>query len=536
MSRQNEFNRFGSSEFAEWNDIAPSGLLTQLRNSVFGCYFGNHPLWLSGPGGIICVAGARSGKGRDFGVYSACAGILQENFLCVDTKKENGIISQDQTADGAHRYCWNAAAREGIPQHRIDMFPTLHVGNPMLVSDVKFTMAQILPFSGNPQGEYFEGRAQSFGEGFMLTLAEVEGKVTPKSLYAVINLAAVGGEEFLGFAQHMANSQFLVCRQVAAEIAEGLATGSAAFSGIMGELLKAFACLSDPMLMESVSPPFDCSAEVLCESGAIRQLYLCPPPEMMGPWSTILRAIITSAFIAKSRRPDAPHQNWMLDECALLAGEKGFPLIPQLYSLGAGVGIRPISIFQSFPQMAALGKDADTIIAASAATQIYFGVRDYETARKLSDMIGSQTLEYDDPLLQARAAHAKQRAVQELLAGGDLTRACTDMAHHSREAHHRSLQQRALMDPAEVLKLPSNKAVIFTDEVSKPILADRKPYYEQRWMAGRFHPSPYHPPLDRVRVKTLFGHRWRPVIHERVPAKWAHLPQYQDGYWSRIGS
>jgi type IV secretion system protein VirD4 len=67
------------------------------------------------------------------------------------------------------------------------------------------------------------------------------------------------------------------------------------------------------------------------------------------------------------------------------------------------------------------------------------------------------------------------------------------------------------------------------------MLAERAPYYEQAFMAGRYHPNPYHPPADRVRVKTRWGAVWRPVIHERVPQACAHYPQYADGYWSRIG-
>lgn len=62
-----------------------------------------------------------------------------------------------------------------------------------------------------------------------------------------------------------------------------------------------------------------------------------------------------------------------------------------------------------------------------------------------------------------------------------------------------------------------------------PILADRRPYFEERWMAGRYFPNPYHPPADRVRVKSAWGHRTLHVRNVPVPSNLAHYPQYRSG-------
>ena len=91
-----------------------------------------------------------------------------------------------------------------------------------------------------------------------------------------------------------------------------------------------------------------------------------------------------------------------------------------------------------------------------------------------------------------------------------------------------------LRTPSEILNMPPDKQFIFCDGLQNPIYADRKPYYDQAFMAGRYHPNPYHPPLDKVRVKTLFGAAWKRVIREPVPQAFAHYPQYRDGVWSRI--
>ncbi|MCB1451418.1 MAG: hypothetical protein KDJ67_15135 [Nitratireductor sp.] len=92
---------------------------------------------------------------------------------------------------------------------------------------------------------------------------------------------------------------------------------------------------------------------------------------------------------------------------------------------------------------------------------------------------------------------------------------------------------RPLQTPDEVLNAAPDTAFIFADTLQQPIKAQRKAYYSQKFMAGRFHPNPYHPPADRVRVTLGMGrHRWLRVKSERVPRRFAHYPQYAEGRWS----
>lgn len=97
------------------------------------------------------------------------------------------------------------------------------------------------------------------------------------------------------------------------------------------------------------------------------------------------------------------------------------------------------------------------------------------------------------------------------------------------------IKGRPLRTPDELLGMPHDRQVIYTDGLSHPLWAERHAYYDQPSMAGRYHPNPHHPPLDRVRVRTPHGTAWRPVIVEPVPRRFAHFPQYAGGLWSRIG-
>ena len=70
---------------------------------------------------------------------------------------------------------------------------------------------------------------------------------------------------------------------------------------------------------------------------------------------------------------------FIIDEVGQLVGNGsgGFPLIPRLFTYGAGIGITPLIVLQSNRQMRGLGPEAEALIMSSAAAKLAFGVRDY---------------------------------------------------------------------------------------------------------------------------------------------------------------
>lgn len=329
----------------------------------------------------------------------------------------------------------------------------------------------------------------------------------------------------------MHESRFPDARRVKAEIAHARQDSAGGYLGILGEMMRAFACLSDPVLRASVSPPFTASLGDLCRDAPACQLYLMPPAELIATWAPVLKALITAGLVHKSRAPAAPRQTWILDECAQLGV---FPLIIKLFTYGAGIGIRPWAVFQSVQQMRALGPNADSIIASSAACKAFFGVRDLDSATMLSRTLGQETLAFHDPRQRAQAVRTRDRAARALLSGGDMLHIADELAFLSLYADTPQLKPRPLMGPDEVLNLGPTKQLLMVDGLPAPLLAGRAPYFEQRFMAGRFHPSPYHPPASKVRVKTRLGHAWRRVVTAPVPPAFQAYPQYAGGVLSHI--
>lgn len=494
--------RFGSAAFAAEQDLRRAGMFTQKPNSLLVGFHEKRPIFYSGAGGLLLTAGARGGKLRDVLAYNICTSIHVLSMLILDMKGELAAISQDQTADRKFAIYWNAAALHGLPQHRINPVDYIRADSPSLVSDVKVFCENLIPPSTSANGRYFEERAREFLEAIILTEVRVSGTLTLPRLYEIINLIPGNSEAWLNFAFEMSESGFPISARIEEEIAESRNESSNGFRGILGEIFRSVACLSDPVLMASVSPPYDFSFKDMCEGGNRYHVYLMPPAEFVGAWSPVIKAMFVAGMIYKARTPQAEQQTWVLDECAQLGG---FPLLEKLFTYGAGIGIRPWAIFQSTYQMERLGRNTANIITSSAQLRSYFAVRDVQTASAVSQMLGMQTLSFDDEVMQARARHAKHQAVQSVLSGGDPLMAALNVAHHRQEAQMQSKQQRLLRSPDEILNAPDDEQIIFTDDLPHPVLAQRRAYYEQAFMAGRFHPNPYHPPLDRVRVRSVMG-------------------------------
>ncbi|MEM0928050.1 MAG: type IV secretory system conjugative DNA transfer family protein [Pseudomonadota bacterium] len=532
----NELNRFGSAGFSDEYDLRRAGMLKASPKAVFLGFTERQAVWYHGTGGLLLVAGARGGKLRDLLAYNICNGILSDETLVVlDMKGELAAISQDQTPD--QKFCgyWNPMALHGLPAHRINPLEIYRRDSPSLVSDIKVLFENLIPLSGSANGQYFERRAREFGEGIALTLVQLHGCLTYPDLYRVINLIPGGGDAWLDFAFEMSECGFPVSQRVEEEIASSRDSPEGGFRGILGELFKAFAPLSDPILMNAVSPHADGTFDIALadiSSGPQKwQFYLMPPAEFIDAWSPVIKSVFVTLMLYKSRAPSAPRQTWVLDECAQLGG---FPLVVKLFTYGAGIGIRPWAVFQSTYQMDQLGPNARNVITSSAALQSYFAVRDIDSAEAVSRRLGAQTLEYDDPGKAEQARHAKAQMMEAMLRGDDPMSAGLRYAHRKREAAIRPKQHRLLRTPDEVLNMRPDRQFIFADGLAHPIEAQRRPYFEQAFMAGRYHQNPYYHDPRGIRVKSRWGHRHMRMVREAVPARFAHYPQYRDGYWTTL--
>ena len=524
--------RFGSAAFVTRAELKKAGMFEQTDSAIYCGLFEGKPLFYDCDGGAIIIGGARSGKLTTILAQNICHGIGSgASNLILDMKGELAAISQNQTPDQKYCYYWNPLGLHGLPQHKVNPVDYLRWSSPSLYADVKVLVESLIPRSGAANSEYFELRGREYLEAICLVLIKINGVLTLPDLYRAINLIPLNNERWKDLAREMRFSGISLCQRVEEEIHASRQDSSGGSKGIIGEMFKALACLSDPVLLESVSPPFDFSLADPCSSGQLVNLYMICPAETVEVWAPVIKSNFTGAMIYKSRRPNSPRQNWILDECGQLSN---YELVAKMFSYGAGIGIRPLAVFQTTSQMENLGKKAKDIIMSSAALQMYFSVRDLPSAETVSKMLGAATLDYDDPVQQGRAEIETRDVLRNLLSGTDPFQDVQKLIQKSYESRHLSKQRRLLNTPDEVLNTPSDRMFLFADGLSGPVYAERAPYWTQRFMAGRYHPNPYHPPHDNVQVQTYWGRRTRKVITQNVPEEFADYPQYRSGKWSFI--
>lgn len=528
--------RFGSGGFADTGMIAGAGLYRSRGGLFVGYDEMGRKCFSSQQSGVLLSGGARCGKGNLI-IPWLVDGHYPENVIISDWKGQNGVVAQLQVRQGRRVVNFNPRKRRGVAAHRVNPVPYIKGNSPTLIPDTKLFTQSWIPFSGSSNAEYFEGSAQRITEAVTVTLAQLKGSVTLPVLADKMAGLGAATEEWLSFEYEMTQSQLPSVREVAEDLKTWRKQGNdgSGFKGIKNEIAKAFSCMSDPQLREALSPPFDfCFSELTQEGGPPFMVNIMEDQEFATTSGPVIKALYTCALIYKRRALGSRPQLWCLDE---LGNIGAWPLAVGLFTYGAGYGIRPVAIVQSTAQLENLAPRASEIIPNSCGTQIFMGVRSVREAALVSKMIGTQTLEYDDFVLQerARAAH-KQAVASVFLEGADPYEAMLGAVHHERLAQHRTKQARDVRTLDEVMNEKQGRAFVFMPGVlEKPLLVQLRRYWHRRDLAGRYLGDPFHSPPGRVEIATWRGQVHRSVITETVPDQYADWPQYRSsGQWSYV--
>lgn len=538
MSTFHEEFRFGSARWATHDEVLHAGLVGQP--GPFIGFAGGRPLRLAGDAPLITFGGAGSGKLTKVLAYNVCGFRLGDGWstprrmLVNDPRGELAAISiSNQIRFGKTAYCINPYGLHGLPKHRVNPWNILRKDSVTFHADVKLQIADLIPL---PTGDekYFSARAREWSEAQVRTyvamkaVSKTRDAVSLPEFYDLVN-AIEDPSYWESFAEQMLNQPESDIRRVAAEMDSKRRDAPKEYGAIMGSLFESISFLSDPSIRETLSGS-DFSLEVLCREDC--NVYLMIPAEYLSLLAPMQRAVFGATILYKNRHPSAPGVLLVVDEAAQLGN---FEALLRAYSYGRGMGLRAWSVWQDPGQITRnFGQAALSGFIGSSQCRQFFGVRDYDTARTVSSMLGQQTLEYDSVLEQDAAKRNLSRVVSEVMNGGDPFAAGLSYAQFARAAKHRTKQARALMTPDEVLNMPEHEQVLFVSGLGvAPIRAEKHPYYTRPEMAGAYLPNPYHGPRDRVRIAGDWRGSAR-VITERVPFRLAHWPQHQSGEWSYV--
>lgn len=540
MAVSPEEARFGSARWALPAEVARAGL--HGSSGPFIGFLDDRPLRLAGDAPMITFGGAGSGKLRDCLAYNLCgvrdrhgAWLAPRRMLINDPRGELAAISiGNQIRLGKAAYCINPFGLHGLPRHRVNPWDILRKDSPTLHADTKLLVSDLIPLPTHGD-DYFSRRARELSEALIKThiagIAEstTRDAISLAAFYELVNMMAIPSG-WAALADGMAAMPDGDIRRVAEEMDSKRKKAPREYSGIVGSLYEAIQSLSDPAVRDTLSGS-DFSLELLCQQDC--NVYLVIPAEYLAMLAPVQRAIFGTAILYKNRHPAAPGVLLVVDEAAQLGN---FEALLRAYSYGRGMGLRTWSFWQDPGQITRnYGQAALSGFIGSSQCRQFFGVRDLDTARLASQMLGQQTLAYDEDLRQHAARAETARYVHGILAGADPFQSGLGIAHSMRAAAHRSKQPRALMTPDEVLNMAEGEQVLFLSGLGlNPVLAQKRPYFTCPEMAGGYLPNPFHPPLDRAPIATRWGRTTARVIVERVPSHLSHWPQHQSGQWSYI--
>lgn len=480
------------------------------------------------------ISGApRSGKGNVI-VPMLVDGCLKGRYGPVhiinsDWKYQNGRIAALQVRQGRHVI--TIAPREAR-SHRINPVSYLRADSPTLVADAKLFAANWIPYSGSPQGEYFEGNAQRITEAVIVTYARLYGSVTLPELADVV--AGLGGvtEDWLSFEYHMSESPDASVRQVAEDLVGFRSKGNdgSGFNGIKNEIAKGFAGLSDPQWRKVLSPPFDfCGSDLTAHGGPPFLVNIAENQEFATVSAAILRAIYTSFVIYKRRVSAAStrEQLWMLDEIGNIGK---WPMAVELATFGAGYGIRPVFVVQADAQFDNLAPRASKIVPQACGTQIYLSARSADQASIINRLMGRTQIEYDDIAAQERARAERSKAIMGALHGGDPLEALIGASHYGRLAETKTKMARELRTVDEIVGELNSRAFVFMPGVlEKPFYANiPRNWRDRRDLTGAYLGDPFHSKPGTVEIATRWGQRHRKIVTADAPRRIRDWPQYRD--------
>lgn len=526
----NEQYRFGSAGWAEEHPMRAAGLFAE-RGLPIG-FMGKRRLWLEGDAPLITFGGAGTGKLTTVLGHVLCA-VRNRSMIVLDPRGEMAATFAPALAlQGIKTWRWNPYGLHGLRAHRCNPLDPIDPGRATFHADCKLAAQALVSVTSTGDGKYFERRGGGWVEALLKFDAERHGGASLPRLMAMINLAESGSPHWPELIEAMTHSAFPdVCR-TAGEMITKQQDSPREFGSIIGEIYGALSFLDDPVLRASLEEPEFSLAEV-CTSGQPVVVFIMIPAEYLQQCGPALRLFLTACTLHKSRHPGSRRLLMLIDEAAQLGT---FPALIWLYTYGRGIGIQPWTFWQNVGQIARnFDPSAVDTFLGSAQMRQFLGARDYQTARLISNMLGTETLEYDDTRLQEEASRQKRRAVQRALQGEDTLAAMMEAAHFSKAAKVRTKQARKLMTEDEVLSLRGEKHILFiSGDEPLAILANRYPYFSRREFAGLYLPNPYHPPYDCVRVAGWLSSKWLRVIREPAPEEFSSFAQYQNGNWAYV--
>jgi len=410
---------------------------------------------------IVSCAPTRSGKG----VGAIIPALLEHpgSVIVHDIKGENWAVTHRQRANLGSRVCLlDPFGMTGGQSARFNWLDFIDIKSPDCVAQAAALADLIIVPDGNDGSNHFDDSAKNLIQGLILFVATLDrSDRNMASVRAILTLPEgdVKSQKKDDEDGKPEPVNFLSVMYGASEMQEGFGIISRCCSKIIGTPEKErgsiistaqrhTAFLDDPRISEILSgSDFDLSK--IKEQNL--SIYIVLPPDKLRAYRSFARGFFGLAMSAITANQKVPEHKvlFLLDEFGQLGHMAVFE---DGISLVAGYGAALWFFIQDLSQLKGVYKKWQTFLANS--TRQFFGCTDFDTAKYISDSLGSFT---------------------ELVDTG----AETD-----------SFVSRKLLNPDEVMKLPPERPIVFMQGES-PFQLDRLAYFKEPEYKGLYDQNPF---------------------------------------------
>lgn len=463
----------GSSRWAQQKEIKELGLL-QDHGVVLGQSQKSHAIMRhNGPEHVLVIAPTRGGKG--VGLVIPTLLDWQESAVIFDPKGENWQITSGYRSTLGAVFCFDPTSKNTA---RFNPLMEIRKGE-LEVKDAQNIADIIIDPDGRLESRnHWQNAAHSLLVG---TILHVLYDYERKSLAGIIEFLTKPNSSFEKALEEMVKSKNPVVNSVAQEM---LNKHVEERSGVLSTALSLISIFRDPMVAHATDE-HDFCIESLKKSQKPVSLYLVLPPSDISRLRVLLRLMLNQMGRVLTEKQETSKQRvlFLLDEFPALGRLEFFE---SALAYIAGYGLKALLICQSLNQLQKAYGERNAILD-NCHVRVAFANNDDQTARRLSSLLGEQTLTKE----------------QTSVSGGRF-----DMLKRNSSVSNIEFA-RPLMLPSEINRLPQSQEIILVNGMY-PILADKVRYYNDKRYKAKV--------LAPVMLETRAPHPATVQINELMPA------------------
>jgi type IV secretion system protein VirD4 len=441
----------GSADFATTPELKKAGLLAE-KGFIIGRHANGKFVRFSKPGHLITFAPTRSGKG----IGHVIPNLLDHpgSVIVNDIKGENYAVSGQYRKKFTDVYTFAPFNDDSNCYNPLDF---IRIGTEYELDDVSLIADMVVVVNQDAKDPFWDRESQNIVKCLILHVA-TSAPPALRNMAEVRYMLMQNKKDFEYSIKEMCKSKNPHVKKMASALS---ATEPKVMASLLSVARSQTAVWDSPKLQKITSrsdfDPIDFKRKPT-------SFYLIIPPEYLDVYKSVVRLLtgITLASMLRTKgKPEHP--------CLFLIDE--FPALGYMQNIETGVGYLAgygVSVWlfiQDLAQLKANYPKWESLIA-NCSVRVAFGTNDFETAKVLSDMLGTTTITVK--------SGGQTREGDKLL-----FRKETGISTNTSET------SRQLMTPDEVMRIPFEEMLVFVQGL-KPILAKKVMYFKDPEFKGKF--------------------------------------------------